>query len=76
MSRKLKSYRVDVKSPDQTKVKDGWYWTNQVGRHYVVARTVKDAISQAKRMAGYVTTKDRMSRRGVHLVEVLSELET
>ncbi len=75
---RLRSWMVKVKSSGYSRTTDSWgdpHYFKKIHSHYVVARTKKDAVSQAKRMAGYTTDKERETMGGVHLVLVLSDLE-
>lgn len=53
--------------------KDRPYWSDRSHRYYVVGRTKKSAMQQAKRMAGY-SVSESTTRAGIVSVEVLERL--
>ena len=77
MTYPLRSWLVKVRSANQASRSDGWgdrYVYHPVVDHYVIARTKKSAIRQAKRMAGY--RNEKLETGGnVLRVEQLDSLE-
>lgn len=52
---------------------DGPHWSKRSQRYYVVAKTQKSAVQQAKRMAGY-SIEEALNRAGVDEAIVLETL--